>query len=90
MLWSLPTDTFIKPDTFKELVLDKTSEKQISKVVLAKRGHSQTLTSCVTRKHKFVLLLHSFYPVQMKSFEKFHGTFFLLFFFSFFAPSYRW
>lgn len=85
----LPTDAFIKPDASEKLILDKTSQKQISKVVLAKRGHRQTLASCVTGKNKFVLLLQEFFfLVQIKYVEKFHCMFFLLFFFSFFAPSF--
>lgn len=38
----LPTDTFIKSNVFKKLVLDKTSEKLINKDVVAKRGEGQT------------------------------------------------
>lgn len=37
----LPTDTFIKSNVFKKLVLDKTSEK-LNKDVVAKRGEGQT------------------------------------------------
>lgn len=44
MLYSfpLPTDTFIKSNVFKKLVLDKTSEKLINKDVVATRGEGQT------------------------------------------------
>lgn len=81
----LPPDTYIKSDAFKNLVLDKTSEKQVSKDVLAKRGHSQALTSCVTRKNKFVLLL-CFFSCANEILFKIQLHILLAFLFLFFPP----
>lgn len=56
----LPTDTFIKSNVFKKLVLDKTSEKLIHKYVVAKRGEGQTYLNSAPLVHKFL------FPVEMK------------------------